>query len=138
MAELWPASHRGPSLRGADSRVSLGVDEGGFVEVDGRWLIGSKKPFVPRIPEPANEVPKALVVGADGRLAVVADAQRLQVRGDERAEAARVAVRLDEQPPAISPSADDLLPCAQISPVNLPCCSTCLLRISGTPRPLIS
>jgi len=45
------ASHRGPSLRGADSRVSLGVDEGGFVEVDGRWLIGSKKPFVPRIPK---------------------------------------------------------------------------------------
>jgi hypothetical protein len=65
--------------------------------------------LVPRIPAPADEVPKALVVGADGRLAVVADAQRLQVRGDERVEAARVAVRLDEQPPAISPSADDLL-----------------------------
>ncbi len=45
------ASHRGPSLRGADSRVSLGVDEGGFVEVDGRWLIGSKKPFVPPYPQ---------------------------------------------------------------------------------------
>jgi hypothetical protein len=24
--------------------------EGGFVEVDGRWLIGSNKPFVPPIP----------------------------------------------------------------------------------------
>jgi hypothetical protein len=39
--------------------------------------------LVPRIPAPANEVPKALVVGADGRIAVVADAQSLQVSGDE-------------------------------------------------------
>jgi hypothetical protein len=37
-------------LRRSDQCCSVGVDEGSSVEVDGRWLIGSKKPFVPRIP----------------------------------------------------------------------------------------
>jgi hypothetical protein len=78
-----PCRLGGPPLRRSDQRCSVDVDEGGSVEVNGSGLIGSKKPFVPRIPEPANEVAKALVVGADGRIAVVADAQRLQVSGDE-------------------------------------------------------
>jgi gentisate 1,2-dioxygenase len=43
-------------LRRSDQRGSVDADEGGFVEVDGRWLIGSQRPFLPPIPLRARRV----------------------------------------------------------------------------------